>query len=632
MKKIFTIFMILLLHSVIVFAAGPSIERIWTEEDPLNDNSYNFWIEVLNEDGETPGPDEVLVNYESKYDSNAMSWDEWKTGGRLASFYYYDESGTDYEKTYFKIQHGFLEEEIDGGLKVEYRITAKQGSNTVTKEESFTIGDYEPGKPDLVIEDIKAEPDLAEEMRGYHIPAIKFTLTIKNEGKKDAVLRDSQGTVGVFLKVNGNDFGWNTILEAGSAKSTTILEPDESMEFVLKYREQYHYSNMKIGTNIFSFFVDNTNGDYSSSYTGKIKESDETNNKYDYTYEAKACKDSEDGKSSNEAGTIELYGKKLTDECDGSKLIEYWCDRDFHIGYRTDTCKDKCVDGACGYGPKCLDSDSDDIHIKGSVSGYATEKQDSKYMYSDECISDSTLKEYICDGVYHSTMEKDCPYGCSNGACKHFYEEDEEIVVDEEETESTEGCPEKTCQVDSEECVDGNKIIIEKCTVYIEKENNCEQFSTTQNKIVKGACEEAEEEIICDTGCLIDKDSCIPISTRIEKNGEGYYCNYDNIVHKQKKDSSSCQNSYECESNNCKGSICVPICNGCFDEKFNCLPFGTRTDTQYCGLDKKMTNLKIEDTSCNNNFECTTNVCVNSKCISPNLIQKIILWFQNLFG
>ena len=35
---------------------------------------------------------------------------------------------------------------------------------------------------------------------------------------------------------------------------------------------------------------------------------------------------------------------------------------------------------------------------------------------------------------------------------------------------------------------------------------------------------------------------------------------------------------------------------------------------------------------CDNNFECKSNICVDSKCISGSLIQKIISWFANLFN
>ena len=39
-----------------------------------------------------------------------------------------------------------------------------------------------------------------------------------------------------------------------------------------------------------------------------------------------------------------------------------------------------------------------------------------------------------------------------------------------------------------------------------------------------------------------------------------------------------------------------------------------------------------EEVACDNNFECSTNVCVDGKCIGSGLIQKIINWLTKLFG
>ncbi|MDO8741377.1 MAG: hypothetical protein Q7J54_07470 [Candidatus Woesearchaeota archaeon] len=63
-----------------------------------------------------------------------------------------------------------------------------------------------------------------------------------------------------------------------------------------------------------------------------------------------------------------------------------------------------------------------------------------------------------------------------------------------------------------------------------------------------------------------------------------------------------------------------------------CYPFGYRKGGKYCtdnGIFKEQ--LKSEE-ACDNNFECSTNVCVDGKCVSSGLIQKIISWFTKLFG
>jgi len=52
---------------------------------------------------------------------------------------------------------------------------------------------------------------------------------------------------------------------------------------------------------------------------------------------------------------------------------------------------------------------------------------------------------------------------------------------------------------------------------------------------------------------------------------------------------------------------------------------------KYCSIDKTMLPQKNENNTCDNNFECTINVC-SEKCISLSFIQKIIKWFEQLFG
>ena len=64
----------------------------------------------------------------------------------------------------------------------------------------------------------------------------------------------------------------------------------------------------------------------------------------------------------------------------------------------------------------------------------------------------------------------------------------------------------------------------------------------------------------------------------------------------------------------------------------NCLPIGVRAKDLYCGIDGTLTNQLKADESCDNNFECESNICVNDKCISGSLIQRFLDWFKKLFG
>jgi hypothetical protein len=73
-------------------------------------------------------------------------------------------------------------------------------------------------------------------------------------------------------------------------------------------------------------------------------------------------------------------------------------------------------------------------------------------------------------------------------------------------------------------------------------------------------------------------------------------------------------------------------CNGCSLDK-KCYPFGFRTNSNYCDNNSStFISQKTSDSSCNNNFECSSNVCVSGKCVDSGLMQRIINWFKSLFG
>lgn len=87
-----------------------------------------------------------------------------------------------------------------------------------------------------------------------------------------------------------------------------------------------------------------------------------------------------------------------------------------------------------------------------------------------------------------------------------------------------------------------------------------------------------------------------------------------------------------CEANRTNGT------NGCvMGCKLNeaCVLPGIRTSVEgkrYCDVDSQWKEQKQGDEICDNNFECQTNLCIDGKCVSSSLWQKILDWFRNLFG
>jgi len=76
----------------------------------------------------------------------------------------------------------------------------------------------------------------------------------------------------------------------------------------------------------------------------------------------------------------------------------------------------------------------------------------------------------------------------------------------------------------------------------------------------------------------------------------------------------------------------IYLCGGCELED-KCYSFGFRKSGNFCSDENnQFIEQKKEDFTCENNFECSSNVCVSGKCISESFIQKIINWFKNLFG
>jgi hypothetical protein len=71
-------------------------------------------------------------------------------------------------------------------------------------------------------------------------------------------------------------------------------------------------------------------------------------------------------------------------------------------------------------------------------------------------------------------------------------------------------------------------------------------------------------------------------------------------------------------------------CNGCILDK-KCYPIGYRMENTYCD-NQQFSNQKEADASCNNNFECSTNLCIDNECVSSGFWQKIMRFFKNLFG
>ncbi len=66
-----------------------------------------------------------------------------------------------------------------------------------------------------------------------------------------------------------------------------------------------------------------------------------------------------------------------------------------------------------------------------------------------------------------------------------------------------------------------------------------------------------ETEYACASGCFYN-DKCLPIGTRL-RNGETKYCSWDGTMTPQEEIGTSCQNNYECSTNSCMSGVCTDL-------------------------------------------------------------------------
>ncbi len=85
------------------------------------------------------------------------------------------------------------------------------------------------------------------------------------------------------------------------------------------------------------------------------------------------------------------------------------------------------------------------------------------------------------------------------------------------------------------------------------------------------------------------------------------------------------------------------VCGGC-KPNGNCLPYGTRLlkedNPVYCSIDGTFQEQQSLGASCQNNYECSSNQCSNAKCIdlsgqieeTRGFLEKILEWLKKVWG
>lgn len=120
---------------------------------------------------------------------------------------------------------------------------------------------------------------------------------------------------------------------------------------------------------------------------------------------------------------------------------------------------------------------------------------------------------------------------------------------------------------------------------------------------------------------------CNPIGLRVAEE----YCSVEGVYVSQKAEGELCENDFECTGDICEEGFCKEGCAGC-ELNGECYSFGKRVGDNFCSDTREFVLQKGEDEICDNNYECQSNLCVDNLCIDQTFLRRIINWFKDLFG
>ena len=76
----------------------------------------------------------------------------------------------------------------------------------------------------------------------------------------------------------------------------------------------------------------------------------------------------------------------------------------------------------------------------------------------------------------------------------------------------------------------------------------------------------------------------------------------------------------------------ILVCKDSCALEGKCYPFGYRKGGKFCSDNGGFVEQLKGESTCDNSFECSSNVCVSGNCISEGLIQKVLNWFKRMFS
>jgi len=377
--------------------------------------------------------------------------------------------------------------------------------------------------------------------------------------------------------------------------------------------------------------------------------------------------------------------------CPTSNTDQDLCLKDFNNYYDQET--NKCYPGFSKdlISKSCSDPDGGinkylQAHTYGFRSVFA-DSQDQRIRTGgkDSCLSSNELVEYYCDPAgYIQPSYINCPNGCSNGVCIKGEEVKEQVLCvfenskEEQKCYSSEDNTQFSCS-GAGDCITGvsgykgDKLVWKSTcggygatildgddeTVKFDcgsGETNSTEIKDNGFKKAYWQCYNGKEWKSEGENCLSSElwqkkaaNFCVGLC-KGEKCGVNSFSVGDNCYSDEDKDKILCtEDAKLCPDgsvvgrdplNNCEFFSCEAktnttislICKDSCPLNEKCYPFGYRKTGKFCSDSNSFEPQLKGSATCDNNFECSSNLCISNQCVSQGAWNKFTSWFKRLFG
>ena len=315
----------------------------------------------------------------------------------------------------------------------------------------------------------------------------------------------------------------------------------------------------------------------------------------------------------------------------------------------------------------CSDSDGLDYYTKGFMK--AGDGDSGQY---DSCLSQNELVEYYCENNEAKKMSYSCQKGCVDGACTKGEQISEKVFCSFMNSQKEQkcytsfvngiatcsgigNCPaevkgykgeqitwKSTCGGYQYTTMDGNDEKIEfDCTG---GETNITQVLNKGFRKVYFQCYDGEESKSTERDACKSVDYWKKFASQFceshcdDRSGKcgintfsiGEECYIEEATLSEAR--GQLQGTPVETATSTQIEEPTIVCKDSCPSEGKCYPFGYRKSAKFCSDDGNFVEQSKEETVCENNFECSSNVCISGTCVSQGLLKNILNWFKNLFG